>query len=244
MKKKFLALSCIAMASMLTFGACGGGETSSSSVGGNSDSVTSNVDSGTSSNKTIVAPRRDIAGFNESYLPAKSIERKSGNIDVALVFEDTYKGWEALAAEYERLHDGNVVVELDNSNVDASAYQTNLSYEIQDADSDWDIVQGNLFQGDALHTYCMNMYTSVNGENPYAGEVAGYARYWSDVLTEDAYLTDKSGSNNSTFIMNTEGLQTAWFVNTVAVEAAKAQGYTGANTPTTWDEMMDLCKYM
>ncbi|MBE7080891.1 MAG: iron ABC transporter substrate-binding protein, partial [Clostridiales bacterium] len=39
MKKKFLALSCIAMASMLTFGACGGG--TDSSVGGTSDSSNS-----------------------------------------------------------------------------------------------------------------------------------------------------------------------------------------------------------
>ena len=240
MKKKFLALSCIAMASMLTFGACGGG--GDSSVGGASD--TGNSSGGSSSSKTIAAPRTDIAGFDASFLPVSTTERKSGKIDVVLVFEDTFKGWEALAAEYERLHGGAVAVELNNSYIDASAYQTNLNYETQDANSDWDIVQGNLFQGDKLHTYTMNMFSSIDQENPYAGADEVGVRYWSDVLEEDAYITDKSGSSDSTHIMNSEGLQTAWFVNTVAVEAAKGQGYTGSDIPATWDEMMDLCKYM
>jgi len=240
MKKKFLALSCIAMASMLTFGACGGG--TDSSVGGTSDS--SNSSGAGSSNKTIVAPKSDLAGFDASYLPLSTTERKSGKIDVALVFEDTLKGWEALAAEYERLHGDAVAVELNNTSVDASAYQERLSYEIQDKNSDWDIVQGNLFQGDALQTYCMNMYSAVNDENTYAGAIDGETRYWSEVLERDAYITDKSGSNERTFIMNSEGLQTAWFVNTVAVNAAKGAGYTGSDTPANWDEMIDLCKYM
>jgi hypothetical protein len=44
--------------------------------------------------------------------------------------------------------------------------------------------------------------------------------------------------------MNSEGLQTAWFINDVARDAALMCGYTGNETPETWDELMDLCYYM
>ena len=63
-------------------------------------------------------------------------------------------------------------------------------------------------------------------------------------MTQDAYLTDKSGGNVTTYIMNSEGLQTAWFVNDVARDAAIAKGYTGSETPANWQELMDLCYYM
>jgi len=231
MKKKLLAVSCLAFAGAFAFGSCfgGGGDDSSNAGGGN---------------KTIAAPL-EIAGFDTSYNPVSDkIEKKSGVIDVVLVFEDSLKGWEALAKEYERLHGGSVRVQLNSIYTDASVYQQNLSYEVQSNDIKWDIVQGNLFLGGGLQDHCVNMYTAVNDENAYAGMVDGEIRTWSEVLTEDAYLTDKSGSNNSTYIMNSEGLQTAWFVNDVARDAAIAKGYKGSEIPATWDELMDLCKHM
>ena len=234
MKKKLLAVSCLALASAFAFGSCsfGGGDDSSGST------------SGGGSSKTIAAPLT-IEGFDTSYNPASDlIEKKSGVIDVVLVFEDSLKGWEALAAEYSRLHGGSVVVQLNSIYTDASVYQQNLSYEVQSNDIKWDIVQGNLFQSNGLQENCINMNTAVNDENAYAGTVDGEVRTWAEVLTEDAYLTDKSGSSFNTYIMNSEGLQTAWFVNDVARDAAIAAGYTGSENPATWDELMDLCKYM
>ena len=247
MKKKLLALTCLALASTMMLGSCfGGGGTDSSADNNNSTTSTtdSTGDSTTStSKKTIKAPRTDIAGFDADYLPASSTPRQQGTIDVSLVFEDTLKGWEALAAEYERLHDGEVVVQLDKTYSDASNYQTALNDEIK-GETQWDIVQGNLFMGNGLQSNCINMASAVNAENHYAGMDGEDVRYWIDVLTEDAYLTDKSGASTNTFIMNSEGLQTAWFVNTVALEAAKGQGYNGGDTPATWDELMDLCRCM
>lgn len=237
MKKKLLAVTCMALASTFSFAACnlGGGLPGGDSV---SDST------GTGNKKTIVEAL-DIEGFNASYKPAhEMIEKRQGQIDVVLVFEDTIKGWEALAAEYQRLHGNAVVVNLNSTYTEASSYTQNLNNQVTNKDGEWDIVQGNLFTGGSLQTYGVDMNTAVIGENAYAGAVDGEARIWKEVLTEDAYLTDKSGANTSTYIMNSEGLQTAWFVNDVARDAAVQAGYTGSETPANWDELMSLCYYM
>ena len=100
MKKKLF--SAIALMTCFTslFGmtACGvGGGTSE---GGNSGS--GNTGSTISVNPLTVAELGE--GFQERYLPDKSaIKQYSGKIDIALDFEGTVKGWEALATEYERL---------------------------------------------------------------------------------------------------------------------------------------------
>ena len=211
MKKKLLAVTCMALASTFSFAACnlGGGLPGGDSV---SDST------GTGNKKTIVE--------------ALDIE--------VLVFEDTIKGWEALAAEYQRLHGNAVVVNLNSTYTEASSYTQNLNNQVTNKDGEWDIVQGNLFTGGSLQTYGVDMNTAVIGENAYAGAVDGEARIWKEVLTEDAYLTDKSGANTSTYIMNSEGLQTAWFVNDVARDAAVQAGYTGSETPANWGELSAL----
>ena len=235
MKKKFIAVTCIALASAFAFASCNLG-------GGTSTDGTSNSEGG--GKKTIAAPLT-LDGFDSDYAPASElIEKKQGKIDVVLVFEDSISGWEALADEYERLHGGSVVVNLNSTYTEASSYTQNLNNQVTNTDGDWDIVQGNLFLSGGTQTYCINMNTSVFDENAYAGAEDGEARTWVDVLTEDAYITDKSGANNSTYIMNSEGLQTAWFVNDVAREAAIAAGYTGSKIPANWDELMDLCYYM
>lgn len=235
MKKKFIAVTCIALASAFAFASCNLG-------GGTSTDGTSNSEGG--GKKTIAAPLT-LDGFDSDYAPASElIEKKQGKIDVVLVFEDSISGWEALADEYERLHGGSVVVNLNSTYTEASSYTQNLNNQVTNTDGDWDIVQGNLFLSGGTQTYCINMNTSVFDENAYAGAEDGEARTWVDVLTEDAYITDKSGANNSTYIMNSEGLQTAWFVNDVARQAAKQAGYTGSDIPANWDELMDLCYYM
>ena len=238
MKKKFLAVSCMALASMLAFGSCMGG--------GGTTSTPDSTDSGSSGGgKTTIVAAKDLAGFNAEYKPAHElIEKKQGKIDVVLVFENTLPGWNALAEEYSRLHGGSVVVNLNSTYTDASSYTQNLNNQVNNKNGEWDIVQGNLFLGNGLHTYCIDMNTSVIGKNAYAGAVDGEARTWKEVLTNDAYQTDKSGANTQTYIMNSEGLQTAWFVNDVARDAAVKAGYTGSEVPANWDELMSLCYYM
>ena len=235
MKNKFMAVSCLAFACAFAFGSCGG----SSSAGGNENSA------GGSSNKGYITQEAlDLgAEFNSAYYPvANAIEQRQGKIDVAILFEGTEKGWEAVANEYMRLQSNAVVVNLDTKWT-ASNYPDKLDQELTSGNTDWDIVQGNLSSGNNTNTYCMNMYPSISGKNAYAGN-----KTWREVLQEDAYISDKTGTSSQTYLMNSEGLQTAWFVNTVAMEAAAAQGYVNkegkAENPITWDDLMNLCSAM
>ncbi len=184
-------------------------------------------------------------GFHEEYIPdVNAVKQYYGRVDVALDFEGTEKGWEALATEYERLQGGNVDVNVIKT-FSGSTYTNRLNNELTNPNTEWDIVEGNLGYGYNLQTYCIDMNTAVIGKNAYAGTASnGQARIWREVLTQDAYQTDKSGANTQTYIMNSEGLQTAWFINDVARDAAIAKGYAGPETPETWDELMDLCYYM
>ena len=181
--------------------------------------------------------------FDSDYYPDKTkIKQQEGQIDVVILFEGTEKAWEVVANEYERLHGGSVVVTLDTTWT-AANYQETLVNQLQSGTTEWDIVQGNLAGGN-LDTYGMNMNSAIRGLNAYAGE----DRYWKDVLMEDAYVSDKTGTSSATYIMNTEGLQTAWFVNKDAMDAAVAKGYKNAEgkaeTPQTWDDLMNLCAKM
>ena len=231
MKKKFLAVTCMALASMFALGSC--------NLGGGKDSGSKGEEGG---NVLAATP---LAGFDESLMPATDlIEKKQGQIDVVLVFEDTLSGWQALANEYQRIHKDAVVVKLNATYTEASSYSQNLNNQVNSKEGEWDIVQGNLFLGGSLQTHCIDMNTAVLGKNAYAGAEDGVARTWKSVLTEDAYQSDKSGASNQTYIMNSEGLQTAWFVNDVARDAAITAGYTGSETPANWDELMSLCYYM
>ena len=239
MKKKFMAVSCLAFACTFAFGACGGAQ---GSTGGNSTENSGGSSSG--GNKGYISQEvLDLgAEFNSEYYPVEeAIEQKQGKIDVAILFEGTEKGWEAVANEYMRLQSNAVVVKLD-TNWTAGNYPEKLDQELT-SKTDWDIVQGNLASGGNTRTYCMNMQPSINTKNAYAGN-----KTWREVLMEDAYISDKTGTSTETFLMNSEGLQTAWFVNTVALEAAAEQGYVNAEgkaeNPITWDDLMSLCSAM
>lgn len=184
----------------------------------------------------------EIKGFNEDYYPdLDAIEKKQGKIDVVILFEGAQKGWEAMAKEYEKIHGGQVTVVL-NQDYSSGTYAEALKYQIQDANTDWDIVMGN-YAGDLINTYGINMYSNINDVNPYAG-----GEIWRNVLQEDAYITDKSGANTSTYIMNSENLWTSWFVNKEAMKAAGEQGYKNANgevaNPVTWQDLINLCEGM
>lgn len=182
------------------------------------------------------------ADFDEAYYPDEGqIEQKQGKIDLVLLFEGSQVGWQALADEYSRLHGGQVAVQL-NTDYSAGTYQDALRYEITSNNTDWDIVMGN-YVSELVNKYCVNMYSYINEPNAYAGN-----NTWSSVLQEDAYITDKTGANTSTYIMNSMNLWTAWFVNKVALEEAGKLGYKNANgevgNPVTWNDLISLCDYM
>ncbi len=231
MKKKLFAVSCLTLACAFAFGSCGG--STSSETPGTSDS-------GSSEKKNTIVQALDLGtSFNSAYYPETDMQCKQGKVDVAIVFDGTEKGWQALADEYARLHKGAVVVALDTKYTSAT-YSDKLNQELQSDSSDWDIVQGNLAAAGTMQDYCVNLNSEIFLSNPYAG---GYV--WSEVLEEDAYISDKTGENStSTYLLNSEGLQTAWFVNSVAMDAAKENGYTKDGAPQTWDELMELCAAM
>ena len=240
MKKKLLAVSSLVFACMLAFGACGG---KTASGGGNTDNGGSS-ESSSGKKEGLQAELLDLgADFNDEYYPVtEKLEERQGRIDVSILFDGTLPGWKAVAAEYQRLHRDQVVVKLDETQV-ATSYATNLNYQLSGGNTEWDIVQGNVAQTGYTQRYCLNMYPSIGQKNYYAGD-----KYWGQVLEEDAYISDKTGSSVQTYLMNSEGLQTAWFINTVALQAAGTKGYKNGDgevgMPKTWDELMDLCAKM
>lgn len=224
MKKRIVALL---MAACMAAGLTGCGSGGSGAAGGSIEKV----------------DLLTLDGFNSEYNPdISNIEQQEGKINVVMLFDGTEKGWEALAKEYERIQGGYVTVKLDTTYTSTATYTDKLRSEVQ-GDTNWDIVQGNLI-GEMMDTYCLNMSSWITEQNPYAG--AG--KNWRDVLTENAYITDTSGANTDCYILNSENLQTAWFVNKVALEAAAKKGYKNqdgkAESPITWDDMMLLCKKM
>lgn len=234
MKKKIIVLF-VSIISLFCFISCGG---KTSSVPGDS------TGSGNSQSSSDGVKLLDLGSeFDENYYPdLSSMESAEGQIDVVILFDGTQDGWKAVADEYMRLHENSVYVKL-NTTYTASTYGDKLLAEVKDKNTEWDIVQGNLI-GNNLTQYCYNMSSTIRQANAYAGEDTS----WKDVLSEEAYLTDKSGANTDCFILNTESLNTAWFVNDVALKAAGEKGYKNVDgkvaTPKTWDDLVALCKYM
>ena len=223
MKKSLTLALSLTMAFTVAFSSCGRKKADSSST--NSGTVEG----------MITTQAIKIDGLDSAYMPdVANIKQQEGSIDVAIVFDGTEKGWEALANEYERLHDGSVFVNL-HTTISAKSYKETLNYEASGGKTEWDIVQGNLLNHQTLNAKCVNMHSSIYKTNSYAGN----KKSWSSVLNTEAYITGSVGSDTSTYILNTENLQTAWFVNKNAM--AKA-GVT--ELPKTWQELIDLCAAM
>ena len=229
MKKKWLTLGCMALGAMFAFSGCGDASVDSSDP--NNPVAPEGYIKQTAKSEYVV---------NENYAP-KNVKQQQGQIDVAIVFEGTEAGWQAVADEYSRLHSGAAVVNLVKGYT-SGTYSDRLKNELDGSGTEWDIVQGNLAGGKAS-TYCLDISGEVYKANAYAG-----GKMWYSVLKEDAYISDKSGVSNESYLINSEGLQTAWFVNTVALNAAGERGYKNKNgevaNPVTWDDLMSLCYYM
>ncbi len=174
----------------------------------------------------------------------------AGSVDVEIVFGKTLPGWQAVEAAYEKIQTG-VDVRLNNHS--DGTYLNEVTNAANDSGTDWDIFQGNRLSN--VSAAAINLSSQLYNENHYAGvEVddpdvdEGSSKMWQNVLSTDAYITDKSGSNTACYIMNSESLSTAWFVNMTAFDAAVEQGYRNAAgeaaTPATWDDLVSLCSYM
>lgn len=182
-------------------------------------------------------------GFREEHLPdTDKVKQYSGKIDVCLDFEGTQYGWQAVAAEYERLQGGSVKVNV-NTNFSGSTYTSRINQELLNPDTDWDIVEGNLAYSKTEKT-CIDMYSALAAPNPYCGKDVT----WASVLDSAAYKTSDSDTTGKAFIMNSEVMQTCWFINNVAFEKAKKAGWSNASGkegyPETWDDLISLCSYM
>lgn len=175
--------------------------------------------------------------FNAEYYPKpedNKVKSIVGNvpykmkIDVAINFEGTENAWASVADEYERLC-GNIVDVNLVTGLSTSAYTEKLHQEEKNPNTDWDIVQGNLMTN--VDTHALNLLTSVSSKNPYAGN-----KIWKNFLEKEAYITDKTGSTDFCYFLNSENLSTAWFVNTAATDKA---GVTNTS-PKTWDELINM----
>ena len=237
MKKKILAFIASVIACTTALVSCGGsgGNSTSESGGGNANS------------NMITAKPLTVQelgeGFKESYLPdTSSIRQLTGKIDVCLDFEGTQSGWRALANEYKRLQ-GNAVEVNININYAGSTYSQKLNSELTNPNTDWDIVEGNLGYGNT-YPHCIDMNSAIEAYNHYCGKNV----QWSSVLEKAAYTTKEADSTGKSIILNSEIMQTCWFVNEVALEAAGQRGYKNAadevGYPKTWDDLINLCKYM
>ncbi len=183
------------------------------------------------------------AELADEYVPDVSkIKQYEGSIHVHMILGKVVPGWKAVAKEYMRIQ-GNAVNVVIDENQSAASYADNLRNALNSSNTDWDIVQGN-YQNTLITSKGLNMYTGLVQQNPYAGE----GLYWDEVLSEDAYQTDKSGTDSSVYIMNSESLSTGWFVNMTAFRAAVEKGYKNADgkaeMPVTWDDLISLCSYM
>lgn len=191
------------------------------------------------SGSTIELDADIVASLDEMYVPdVDAIEQHSGKIDVQMVLGKLVPGWTAVAAEYERLQGGSVIVRVEK-NISAGSYADNLQNALNSSNTDWDIVQGN-YQNALITSKGYNMYSAVRTLNPYAGKEV----YWDEVMSVDAYQTDKSGADSSVYILNSENLSTGWFVQDEALAVAVAQGYSTEdenNMPVTWDDVIALC---
>jgi len=188
-------------------------------------------------------------GISEEYLPDKaSIKQYSGRIDVCMDFEGRHVGWEKVAREYERLQSNAVTVDI-NWRIAGSEYGTRLNQELVNAaktgHSDWDIVEGNLGYGNTRKA-CVEIDSMITQPNAYCGK---NNKQWGDVLSRRAYHNfDSDTATSGHYILNTEDMQSCWFVNNVALKAAGEKGYKNANgkveNPITWDDLISLCEYM
>ena len=93
MKKLTTMLLAFTMSMATLLASCGGGNNDASQSSGNQPSTEGG----------IAVDLLPLEGLSQDYLPRKDkISQMEGAIDIAIVFDDTLAGWQALANEYMR----------------------------------------------------------------------------------------------------------------------------------------------
>ena len=238
MKKKYFGCICALILSLAVFASCSGTPSGTGNNGGESGN-----NKGMITAKTLTVEELG-EGFNAKYLPdTSSIRALTGKIDVCLDFEGTQSGWQALANEYMRLQGGGVQVNI-NTNIAGSQYADRLNTELKNSKTDWDIVEGNIGDYVTVKERTIDMYPTIAAPNAYCGTGVN----WNSVLKPEAYRTKEADNSGVSQIMNTEIMQTCWFINDVALRAAGEKGYMNADGdvdyPITWNDLISLCDYM
>lgn len=175
--------------------------------------------------------------FKEEYYPNMTEIKNSdisGKITIALVFDGKQDGWTAVAKEYERLHEDSVKIVI-NPNFNSETYPDKVKNVLQSDTPEWNIIQGNLLNISDKSSKLVSM--SKASDNPYANN-----KRWNNFTTKDAF------DSNNPYIVNSENLQTAWFINTVALNKAGEKGYKNnsgvVGNPETIDDVKSLCQKM
>ena len=194
------------------FAACGNEPTSETSGGGQTE---------------------ETYGLAEEYLPKQpDTVYTGGKIDVHLVFGDTLSAWNGVVKAYNR-YQPKVRVTLTNHT--SAEYGNLIRQETNNGETDWDIFHGN-YIGATVNRFAYDMYSDLSTKNCYAGN-----KIWRTVLEKNAYTTNTDG-RKITYIMNSESLLTAWFINEDVFKSAGVVDANGnAKTPATWDELIEIC---
>ena len=156
---------------------------------------------------------------------AQSASALSGTITISLPMELSKPVWDALAADYMARNPGVTVV-VDNK--ETTTYAEWLGTQLAGGDMTADIVINNT----AIAYFAQGKFADyslyLNRPNPYMG-----GEPWMNGLEPEAYAINVF---NGIFTICTDSTQVVWFYNKDIF--AKA----GVEPPTTWDELVDVCK--
>lgn len=199
-----------------------------------SDSVTDTAGGSSGGGNTSTTESQGLpdgiidTGIDDAYLPVVSdIKKYSGEVNVDMIFGKHESGWKAVKQAYQALQP-QVTVNL--SSHGGSDYATAIKQELQSDNTSLGVFAGN-YVNTLVPTYGYDFKANaLDTKNVYAGN-----KIWRDVLTTQAYTMNTSSTGVDTlYVMNSQSLETCWYIN---VEAFKAAGITDANgdalTPKT-----------
>lgn len=208
-----------------------------------SDSVTDTAGGSSGGGNTSTTESQGLpdgiidTGIDDAYLPVVSdIKKYSGEVNVDMIFGKHESGWKAVKQAYQALQP-QVTVNLRSHG--GSDYATAIKQELQSDNTSLGVFAGN-YVNTLVPTYGYDFKANaLDTKNVYAGN-----KIWRDVLTTQAYTMNTSSTGVDTlYVMNSQSLETCWYIN---VEAFKAAGITDANgdalTPKTWNELISICE--
>ena len=175
-------------------------------------------------------------GVAAEYLPQLSeIKKYSGTINVDMIFGKHEYGWKAVKQAYQALQPG---VNVKLTNYGSGEYATTIKQELQNTATSLGIFAGN-YVNTLVPTYGYDFKASaLDSKNPYAGN-----KVWRDVLGTQAYTMNMTSTGTNTlYVMNSQSLETCWYINVEAFVAAGVVDDNGnALIPSTWNELIEIC---